>query len=102
MGDIKASEKLIFVPDSFLVGTRIDKYLSDEREELSRSYIQQLIDDDLVQVNDAKIKPSYKLREGDVITLTVPEPEELLIEPENIPINIVYEDDDGGVVDKPQ
>lgn len=102
MGDIKASEKLIFVPDSFLVGTRIDKYLSDEREELSRSYIQQLIDDDLVQVNDAKIKPSYKLREGDVITLTVPEPEELLIEPENIPINIVYEDDDVVIVDKPQ
>ena len=102
MGDIKASEKLIFVPDSFLVGTRIDKYLSDEREELSRSYIQQLIDDDLVQVNDAKIKPSYKLREGDVITLTIPEPEELLIEPENIPINIVYEDDDVVVVDKPQ
>ena len=102
MGDINASEKLIFVPDSFLVGTRIDKYLSDEREELSRSYIQQLIDDDLVQVNDAKIKPSYKLREGDVITLTVPEPEELLIEPENIPINIVYEDDDVVIVDKPQ
>ena len=102
MGDIKASEKLIFVPDSFLAGTRIDKYLSDEREELSRSYIQQLIDDDLVQVNDAKIKPSYKLREGDVITLTVPEPEELLIEPENIPINIVYEDDDVVIVDKPQ
>lgn len=102
MGDIKASEKLIFVPDSFLAGTRIDKYLSDEREELSRSYIQQLIDDDLVQVNDTKIKPSYKLREGDVITLTVPEPEELLIEPENIPINIVYEDDDVVIVDKPQ
>ena len=102
MGDIKTSEKLIFVPDSFLVGTRIDKYLSDEREELSRSYIQQLIDDDLVQVNDAKIKPSYKLREGDVITLTVPEPKELLIEPENIPINIVYEDDDVVIVDKPQ
>ena len=96
------SENIIFVPDSFLVGTRIDKFLSDEREELSRSYIQQLIDDSMVLVNDAKVKPSYKLREGDVISLTVPEPEELLIEPEDIPIDIVYEDDDIVIVDKPQ
>ena len=96
------SENLIFVPDSFLAGTRIDKFLSDEREDLSRSYIQQLIDEKKVLVNDAKIKPSYKLREGDVISLTVPEPEELKIEPEDIPINIVYEDDDIVVVDKPQ
>ena len=51
------SENIIFVPDSFLVGTRIDKFLSDEREELSRSYIQQLIDDSMVLVNDAKVKP---------------------------------------------
>ena len=96
------SEKIIFVPDSFLAGTRIDRYLSDERDDLSRSYIQQLIDDEKILVNDSKTKPSYKLRKGDVISLTVPEPEDLSIEPEDIPLDIVYEDDDIVIVDKPQ
>ena len=96
------NEKLLLIPDSFLAGTRIDKYLSDEREELSRSFIQQLISDGNVMVNDKSVKASYKIKEGDKISLIIPEAEELVIEPEDIPLDIVYEDDDIVVVNKPQ
>lgn len=82
---------------------RLDKYLSDKLEDMTRSYLKKLISDDkVVLVNGNPTKPNYKLKPGDIIELTVPEPIELEIKAENIPLDIVYEDNDMLVVNKPQ
>ncbi|MBR0516181.1 MAG: RluA family pseudouridine synthase [Eubacterium sp.] len=95
-------ESLSLFPDDFLTGTRLDRYLSDEREDMSRSYIQQLIDAGNVSVNGKKVKASYKLRDNDRVELLIPEPEPVEILPENIPLDIVYDDDDIIIINKPQ
>lgn len=84
------------------VGLRIDKALSLELTEYSRAYIQKLLEDQAVTVNDKVIKSNYKLKANDLIEITVPEPEELNVEAENIPLNVVYEDNDIIVIDKPK
>ncbi len=81
---------------------RIDKYLNKHIEELSRSYIQQLIAKERVFVNHATCKANYKCKIGDIIRVEVEEPKELEILPEDIPIDIVYEDDDIIIVNKPK
>ncbi len=83
-------------------GTRIDKILSEKIDELTRSHIQKLITDGGVLVNEAAVKANYKLRGGDCIKVVIPELKEAEIEAEDIPIDIVFEDDDMLVVDKPQ
>lgn len=83
-------------------GQRIDKALSDFMEEHTRSYFQKLIKDHLVLVNGTPVKANYKTVAEDMITVTIPEPEELLIEAENIPLDIVYEDDDILIINKPK
>ncbi len=84
------------------VKTRIDKLLADLNEENSRSQIQSWIQDGHVSVNNEPTKANYKCLLGDVIGWTVPEVQPLLIEPENIPLDIVYEDSDLLVVNKPR
>lgn len=82
---------------------RLDKYLSDKLENMTRSYLKKLISDDkAVLVNGNPAKPNYKLKPGDIIELAVPEPIELEIKAENISLDIVYEDNDMLVVNKPQ
>ena len=82
---------------------RLDKYLSDKLEDMTRSYLKKLISDDkAVLVNGNPAKPNYKLKPGDIIELAVPEPIELEIKAENISLDIVYEDNDMLVVNKPQ
>ena len=88
--------------DSISTDMRIDAYLSDSMEDMSRSYIQKLISSGQVQVNGKSVKAGYRLREGDVIEVDMPEPEQTKAEPEDIPIEIVYEDDDIIVVNKPR
>lgn len=83
-------------------GIRIDKYLSDKLPEYSRSFIQKLIKENQLNVNDKAIKSNYKLRQGDIVKIIIPETEELTIQPENIPLDILYEDDDVLLVNKPQ
>jgi 23S rRNA pseudouridine1911/1915/1917 synthase len=83
-------------------GERIDKLLSAWVSDLSRTQVQELIDQEAVLVNGKKTKSNYKVREGDEITLTLPEPAEVTIEPEDIPLDIVYEDHDVIVVNKPR
>ena len=78
---------------------RIDKYLSDNTE-FTRSKIQKLIDDENVIVNGKKVKSSYKVSNGDEIIINSVSEEEININAENIPIDIVYEDDDIIVVNK--
>ncbi len=88
------------------IGQRIDKYISESMEELSRSYINKLTSEDRILIinngSEKAVKPSYKLRAGDTVKINLPEVTKLEIIPENIPINIVYEDEDVIVVDKPQ
>jgi len=82
---------------------RIDKYLvSLEIEVLySRSFIDRLLQNEAILVNDNPVKKNYKLAHSDVITIEIPEKEELEIKPENIPIEIIWEDDDIAIVNKP-
>ena len=83
--------------------TRIDLVLSLQLQEVSRSFVQKLLEKGAVTVN-GKVCDSkkYKVSEGDEIEIVVPEPEELKVEAENIPLDIVYEDDDLLVVNKPR
>jgi len=83
-------------------GLRLDRYISQSCAELTRSYIQKLIEEGRVTVNSRAVKPSHKPRIGDVIVINVPppSPSPALI-PEEIPLTIIYEDDDLMVVDKP-
>lgn len=81
---------------------RIDKYISDQVREQSRSYLQKLIKEGQVTVNGSQVKSNYKVQEDDVVLIHLPEPEEPDILPENIPLDILYEDDDVLVINKPK
>ncbi|MRG85471.1 RluA family pseudouridine synthase [Salinibacillus xinjiangensis] len=81
---------------------RIDKVLAERNQDYSRSQIQSWIKDKLVKVNNQIVKSNYKCQAGDTIIWTIPEPEPLDVEPENIPIDIVYEDEHVLVVNKPK
>ena len=83
-------------------GERIDKFLTEKVPELSRSYIQKLIKEKNVKVNSTVIKSNYKVTKGDQIQITIPDLTEPDILPENIPLDILYEDDDILVVNKPK
>ncbi|MBE6049848.1 MAG: RluA family pseudouridine synthase [Clostridium sp.] len=95
-------EETIFNIDENFEGQRIDKYLSSAFEGQSRSYLQGLIEKGNVLVNNKIIKSNYKLKNFDEIVVTLPEPLELKVEAEDIPLDIVYEDKDVIVVNKPQ
>ena len=98
----KMTEKEQITVTSAENGIRIDRLLADRFPELTRSYIQKMIRDGDVLANEKLIRASYKAAEGDVIHLELPEPEPLAIEPENIPLDILYEDADLLVVNKPK
>ena len=80
---------------------RIDKFLTNEISDFTRSQIQMMIEDGLVLVNDKVIKSNYKLKINDQITVFIKEPEITDIEPQDIPLDVVYEDQDVIVVNKP-
>ncbi len=81
---------------------RIDKLLANINEDMSRSQAQAFIKDGLVKVNGKEVKSNYKCQIEDEITWEVPEPEPLDVKPENIPSEIVYEDEHVLVVNKPR
>ncbi len=83
-------------------GIRIDKYLTDNLEDITRNRIQKLIDDEQISVNGKLVKANYKVKENDIICVTIPEAVEIDIQAEDIPLDIVYEDDDLLVVNKPK
>ncbi len=95
-------EKTLITVDEKDEGIRIDKYLTQIFEDKSRSFIQGLIEKENIKVNGKIPKSNYKLRKSDEIEIIIPEPQILKVEPENIPIDIVYEDEDVIVVNKPQ
>jgi len=82
-------------------GTRLDKYVGEKCPELSRTYAQRLIADGYVTVNDRVVKPGLKLSIGDRLRVAIPPTAPGLLLPEAIPLNIIYENGDLLVVDKP-
>ena len=83
-------------------GQRIDRYLSDELEGRSRSYIQKIMKEGYVKVNQKPVKSNYRLSFGDSVEVTLPEAKEPDIVPENIPLDILYEDQDIIMINKPK
>ena len=91
-----------FVVTSEYVGLRIDKYLSIVLTDFSRTRISLLIEEGNVFVNEKEAKGSYKVKENDEIKINIPEVKELEIKKEDIPLDIVYEDNDILIINKPQ
>ena len=83
-------------------GIRIDKYLAEQLPDITRSYLQKLLKDGSVQMNGKPVKASAKTVAGAAIELTIPEPEEPEILPEDIPLDILYEDSDVILINKPK
>lgn len=98
---MSSAEKIELAVDGAGAGMRLDKFLS-ENSSLSRSYAAKLASDGMVKVNGAYADKKHKLSPGDIITAELPEPEALEAEPQDIPLDIVYEDDSLIVVNKPQ
>lgn len=84
------------------IGSRIDVFIAENIDDLSRSGVQRLIEEGYVKLNGAPVKANYKLREKDIIDVEVPEAKTVEILPENIPLDILYEDKDVIIVNKPQ
>lgn len=83
-------------------GERLDVYLSGQLGDMSRSYIQKIIKDKKVKVNHKIEKAKYLVKEEDKIVIEIPAPKLLEVTPQNIPLDIVYEDDDLLIVNKTQ
>ncbi len=92
---------MLHIPTVEDVGKRIDKFVA-ERCDLTRSAIQKYIENANILVNKRKVSKSYVIKEGDSVEIEIPEPSDAEILAENIPIEIVYEDDDLLVVNKPK
>lgn len=95
-------EYTITIEDITDIGIRIDKYLAEILPEKSRSYYQKAIDSGFVLVNGKQVKSKYQTKLGDEILVTIEPVKEIDIVPENIPIDILYEDEDVIVVNKPK
>ena len=95
-------ESFEFKVNESSVGTRLDVFISKEFEDRSRSYIQGIIEGENATVNGKCRKSNFKLKLDDIITLKVPDPVELNVKAEDIPLDILYEDSDVIVINKPQ
>lgn len=81
---------------------RIDVLVSEAYSSISRSYAKRLIEEGNILVNGSEVKSNYKTKEGDIVSVTEEEPSPIEAEPENIPLDIVYEDESVLVVNKPR
>ena len=91
----------IFTIETDDVNKRVDVFLNEEMEDISRSALQKNIEKGNITVNGEKISKNYKLRIGDIVEAELPPPENIDIVPEDIPLDIMYEDDDLIVINKP-
>ena len=95
-------EKELFFVSEEDEGIRLDIYITQEHDDFSRSYIQKLIKDNLIKVNNEIQKNRYIVKEGDEIEVCLPTNREIDIKPNNIPLDIIYEDNDVILINKPQ
>ena len=93
--------ELIIVAEE-MDGERLDVFVAEQVEQLSRSVVKSLINEGQVLVNGARQKASYHLREGDEISIEIPEPQVLELVPRDIPLEIIYQDEDLAVINKPK
>ena len=91
-----------FTPDEEQKNLRIDKFLSEQLPDQSRSYLQKLLKEGNVTVNEKTVKANYKVQLSDTVKLELPEPECPDILPEDIPLDILYEDEDVLIINKPK
>ena len=96
------SDTITLLCSSEAAGMRIDKYISDNIAELTRSAVQGLIESGLVLADGKSVSKNYKIRGSEKVVVEIPEPEPMDAIPEDIPLEIVYEDDDLLVVNKPK
>ncbi len=83
-------------------GARLDRFIADKESELSRSRVQKLIYDGRVMVGGSKVKPRYNVQSGDVVRIELPAQQlDMQLRAEKIPLDVIFEDDDVMVVDKP-
>lgn len=94
-------EQVEYIIDTETAGERIDKALASVQPDWSRTLVQQWVKEGIVLVNGSTVKANYKVKQGDVLTVDEPEPEELDIPAEDLNLEIVYEDKDVLVVNKP-
>ena len=95
-------EKKLIKIDESNIGVRLDKFVKDNTSDLSREFIQTMIEEEYILVNNQKVKSSYKTCLNDEITILSKDVEELNVEPQDIPLDIVYEDSDVIVINKSQ
>lgn len=93
-------DKKVYKINEEIVGLRLDKAIAKENENISRVAIQRMIDEGNILVNGKKIKASYKVNLNDIVEINIIEPKQIDIKPEDIPLNVIYEDDDILVVNK--
>ncbi len=93
--------KFRFEVDPVIVGERLDAAIAARETSLSRAQARRLVDAELVRVSGQRVKPSHRLREGELVEGTIPPPKPDMLEAEAIPLDIVFEDDDLIVVNKP-
>ena len=92
--------QLLTVTDE-AAGARLDSFLASHLSQISRTRVQRAIEDGDILINERVVKVSYRVRPGDQIEIDLPEPPPVELKPEPIPLNVVYEDDDLIVIDKP-
>ncbi len=91
-----------YIATSEIVGLRLDKAITVLCEDLSRNSVQQLIDDGNILINGDVVNKKYSVKPNDRISITLPDPKELSVDAENIPLDIIYEDEHLLVVNKPK
>lgn len=96
-----SNQKINFTIDNRFSG-RLDKVISEFDKNISRSRAQNLIENNLVKVNNFEQKAKYKVKPDDYISIELPEPEKINLTPQNILLDIIYEDDDVIVINKPE
>ncbi|MBR5977232.1 MAG: RluA family pseudouridine synthase [Clostridia bacterium] len=92
----------IITADEYSSGKRIDSVVAEADDSITRSAAQRLIENGDITVNEETVSKNYKVSAGDVIKISVPEPTEIEAKPQDIPLDIFYEDDDLLVVNKPK
>lgn len=91
----------VFTPDDDQAGMRIDQFVTMSVADMSRSYVRTLVDDGMVTINGVARKASFKISPGDSIEVRIPDTVTMALEPEAIPIDVLYEDDGIVVINKP-
>lgn len=94
--------EIVLTASEEFIGERLDKFIADNAENISRSYAAKLCEDGNVKSNGVKLSKKYKIKGKEEIFISVPEPSEPEAVSENIPLDIVYEDDDVIIINKPQ